>query len=162
MAIGQTRIAAALLAASAAAALAPAAHAAPPTVAGKLCQLEIAGNDVMQYDRNEIRVAGDCAQVELTLTHTGKLPATAMGHNWVLTHDADAADVARDGLAASTNNGYVKPGDTRVIVHTVVVGGGQSTTIRFPVSLLRKGDGYTYECTFPGHNTLMHGKLMFG
>lgn len=127
----------------------------------KVCQLEIAGNDLMQYDKKELTVAGDCAEVELTLRHTGKLPGSAMGHNWVLIKDADAAGVATDGLAAGTKNDYVKPNDVRVIAHTAVVGGGQSVTIKFPTALLKKGEGYTYECTFPGHNTLMHGKLVF-
>jgi azurin len=159
-AIGGMMIAAVLLAVSAAGV---AADKAPPAAAGgKVCQLEIAGNDLMQYDKTELKVAGDCAQVELTLKHTGKLPAATMGHNWVLTKDADAAGVANDGLAAGINNNHVKPGDTRVIAHTAVVGGGQSVTIKFPMSLLKKGEGYTYECTFPGHNALMHGKLIFG
>lgn len=34
---------------------------------------------MMQYDKKELTVAGDCAEVELTLKHTGKLPAAAMG-----------------------------------------------------------------------------------
>ena len=153
-------IIAALLAISAAGAGAD--KAAPGAVGGTVCQLEIAGNDVMQYDKKELKVAGDCAYVELTLKHTGKLPQATMGHNWVLTKDSDATGVAKDGLAAGIINNYVKPGDTRVVAHTAVVGGGQSVTIKFSTSLLRKGEGYTYECTFPGHSTLMHGKLVFG
>lgn len=131
-------------------------------VANKVCHLDIAGNDLMQYDKKALTVAADCAEVEITLTHTGKLPATATGHNWVLIKEADAAEVARDGIAAGINNNYVKPGDSRVIAHTAVAGGGQSVTIKFPTSLLKKGVGYTYECTFPGHDALMHGKLTFG
>ena len=53
--------------------------------ADKLCKVEIAGTDAMQFDKKEIAVAGDCTEVEVTLKHTGKLPAQAMGHNWVLT-----------------------------------------------------------------------------
>jgi azurin len=45
-----------------------------------------------------------------------------MGHNWVLAKDADAAGIVNDGLAASINNNYVKPGDARVIAHIVIVG----------------------------------------
>ncbi len=116
----------------------------------------------MQYDSNELKVTGDCAEIELTLKHTGMLPATTMGHNWVLTKDTDAAGVAHDGIAAGISNGYIKTGDTRVIAHTGVVGGGQSVTIIFPTSPLKKGESYTYVCTFPGHNALMHGKLTFG
>jgi azurin len=140
----------------------PASAGATVAAGAKVCKLEIAGNDLMQYDKKELRVAGDCAQVELTLKHTGKLPAAAMGHNWVLVRDADAMGVANDGLAAGIKNNHVKPGDKRVIASTPVVGGGQSATIRFPTTLLKKGEGYTFECTFPGHNALMKGKLIFG
>jgi azurin len=150
------------VAATKAAAANAAAVATPATGGAKVCKLDIAGNDLMQYDKKELRVAADCAQVELTLRHTGKLPATAMGHNWVLVRDADAMGVANDGLAAGIKNNHVKPGDKRVIAATQVVGGGQTTTIRFPTSLLKKGEGYTYECTFPGHNAIMKGKLIFG
>ena len=59
--------------------------------ADKVCKLEIAGTDAMQFDKKELAVAGDCTQVELTLKHSGKLPAQAMGHNWVLTKTSDVA-----------------------------------------------------------------------
>lgn len=156
--LGGAMVVAAFLGVSAAAAV----REAPVTTGGTLCRLEIAGNDAMQYDRKELKIAGECAQVELTLRHTGKLPSATMGHNWVLTKDSDAAGVAKDGLIAGIKSDYVKPGDTRVIAHTAVVGGGQSVTIKFSTSLLRKGEGYTFECTFPGHSALMHGKLVFG
>ena len=49
--------------------------------ADKVCKLEISGNDAMQYDKKELDVAADCTLVSnVTLTHTGKLPAAAMGH----------------------------------------------------------------------------------
>ncbi len=53
----------------------------------KVCKVEISGNDAMQFDKKELSVAADCAQVEVTLKHSGKLPAQAMGHNWVLVED---------------------------------------------------------------------------
>ena len=31
-----------------------------------------------------------------------------------------------------------------------------------PSSGLKKGEDYSYECTFPGHNALMKGKFTFG
>jgi azurin len=102
--------------------------------ADKVCKLEISGNDQMQYDKKELVVAPDCTQVELTLKHTGKLPAQAMGHNWVLTKTADAKAVAADGMTAGLPNDYLKKGDTRVIAHTKVVGGGQTTSVTFPTS----------------------------
>ena len=56
--------------------------------------MEISGTDQMQFDKKEIAVAADCTEVEVTLKHTGKLPAQAMGHNWVLAKTSDLAGVA--------------------------------------------------------------------
>jgi len=130
--------------------------------ADKVCKLEISGSDQMQYDKKELAVAADCTQVELTLHHSGKLPAQAMGHNWVLTKTADMAGVATDGATASVANDHIKPGDARVIAHTKIVGGGQSTSITFPTSALKKGEAYSYFCSFPGHYAIMKGTFKFG
>jgi azurin len=130
--------------------------------ADKVCKLEITGNDMMQYDKKELSAAADCTQIEVTLKHVGKLPASAMGHNWVLTKSADAAAVASAGLTAGLKNNHVPPDDKRVIAHTKVVGGGESATVTFPASALKKGESYSYECTFPGHSSIMKGTFKFG
>jgi azurin len=129
--------------------------------ADKVCKLEIAGTDQMSFDKKELVVAPDCTSVELTLKHTGKLPAQAMGHNWVLTKTADVAGVANDGMGAGLPKQYLKDGDARVIAHTKVIGGGQSDTIKFPISKLTKGGAYTFFCSFPGHSSMMKGTLKF-
>jgi len=136
--------------------------AAPASAADKVCKLEITGNDLMQYDKKEMKVAKDCGTVEVTLKHIGKLPAASMGHNWTLTKAADAAAVANDGLSAGLAANYLKAGDARVIAHTKVVGGGQSDTVSFPMSKLKAGEQYSYICTFPGHSALMKGTLIIG
>ncbi|HET9862748.1 MAG TPA: azurin [Steroidobacteraceae bacterium] len=130
--------------------------------ADKVCKLEITGTDAMQFDKKELSVAADCTQVELTLHHSGKLPAQAMGHNWVLTKSSDMAGVVSDGAAASFANDHIKPGDARVIAHTKIVGGGQSTSVTFPTSKLTKGGAYMFFCSFPGHSSLMKGTFKFG
>lgn len=129
---------------------------------GKTCSVEIEGNDQMQFNKNEISIAADCTEVELTLKHVGKLPVTAMGHNWVLTKTADFQPVATAGTSAGPANNYVPKDDARVIASTKLVGGGESTTITFPTSKLTKGGDYTFFCSFPGHWSLMKGKLTFG
>jgi azurin len=129
--------------------------------ADKVCKLEIAGTDQMQFDKKELVVAPDCTEVELTLKHTGKLPAQAMGHNWVLTKTADVSGTATDGLSAGLPNDYLKKGDVRVLANTKVIGGGQTTTVKFPTSKLKKGESYTYFCSFPGHSSIMKGVLKF-
>jgi azurin len=126
------------------------------------CQLEISGNDQMQYDKQLLSVPASCQQVTLTLHHAGKLPREAMGHNWVLVNAADFNAVVSAGMAAGLANDYVAPGDKRALAHTKVVGGGQTTSITFPSSILKPGGDYRYLCTFPGHNALMRGTFKFG
>jgi azurin len=133
---------------------------APAQAADKVCKLAITGNDAIQYDKKQLTITSDCTQVELTLTHIGKLPAQSMGHDWVLVKAEDLAAVANDGLTAGIANNYVKQGDARVIAHTKVVGGGESATVTFATSALKKGQAYKYLCTFPGHNALMNGDFI--
>jgi azurin len=128
----------------------------------KTCAVTIEGNDQMQFSKNAIPIAADCTEVELTLKHTGKLPVTAMGHNWVLTKTADFQPVANAGPAAGAANNYLPKGDARVLAATKLVGGGESTTVKFATSKLTKGGDYTFFCSFPGHWSLMKGKLTFG
>jgi azurin len=132
----------------------------PAQAASKVCKVAISANDAIQYDKKQLTVASDCTEVELTLTHTGKLPAQSMGHDWVLVKAEDLSAVASDGLTAGIGNGYVKKDDPRVIAHTKIVGGGESTSVTFPTSALKKGQSYKYLCTFPGHNALMNGDFV--
>jgi azurin len=130
--------------------------------ADKVCKVDISGTDQMQYDKKEIAVAADCTEVEVTLKHSGKQPAQVMGHNWVLAKASDMAGIAGDGMGAGLANDYLKKADTRVIAHTKVVGGGLSDTVKFSTSLLKKGEAYSYFCTFPGHSTMMKGAFKIG
>jgi azurin len=129
--------------------------------ADKLCKVDIAGNDQMQFDKKEIVVAADCTEVEVTLKHTGKLPAQAMGHNWVLTKTSDLTAAATDGMGAGLASDHIKKGDTRVIAHTKIIGGGQTTSVKFKTALLKKGEAYSFFCSFPGHYSIMKGAFKF-
>ncbi len=131
----------------------------PAQAADQTCKLEITGNDLMQFDKKELKVAAGCTEVELTLKHVGKLPAQAMGHNWVLSTSADMSGIVSSGMKAGPDRSYVDATDKRVIAHTKVVGGGESTSVKFPVSALKKGEAYAFVCTFPGHSALMKGTL---
>ncbi len=135
---------------------------APAHAADKVCKLEITGNDQMQYDKKEMKVAKDCTSIQVTLKHIGTLPAASMGHNWTLVKTADVVGVGNDGLTAGLAADYIKPGDARVIAHTKVVGGGQSASVTVPMSKLKAGESYSYLCTFPGHSALMKGTLTIG
>jgi azurin len=131
-------------------------------LAAKTCTLNVAANDAMQYDVKELKVAADCTEVEVVLKHTGKMDARTMGHNWVLTRTADFQGLTNAAVAAGFEAGYVPKNDKRVIAATPLIGGGQSTSVKFPTSKLTKGGDYTFFCSFPGHYALMKGKLIFG
>ena len=126
------------------------------------CQLEISGNDHMQYDKQTLTVPASCKEVTVTLHHVGKLPREAMGHNWVLVNGPDVDAVANAGMGAGLANDYVASADKRVLAHTKVIGGGQTSSVTFETSSLKAGGDYRYLCTFPGHHALMHGAFKFG
>lgn len=114
----------------------------------------INSNDQMRFDKSEIRVkAGE--KIKLTLNHTGKLPKTAMGHNFVLLEKGvDMADFAMKAMNAKDREYIPAKG---VIAHTKLIGGGESTTIEFTAPA--KGT-YEFLCSFPGHYAMMKGKFI--
>ncbi|MGI0106230.1 azurin [Salinimicrobium sp. WS361] len=119
-------------------------------------QVNLTGNDLMQYNLNEIKVkAGD--KVKLTLTHVGELPENAMGHNFVLLKQGtDVVDFAQKA-ATATGNEYIPEGTDAVIAKTEMIGGGEETTIEFTVS---EAGTYDFICSFPGHYVQMRGKFI--
>ena len=133
---------------------------APAMAAG--CEAVVESNDAMQFNVKTLSVPAACKTFSVTLKHVGKLPKTAMGHNLVLTVPGDVAAVATDGIAAGVANDYVKPQDTRVIAHSKLIGGGESTQVDIPVAKLKAGTDYSYFCSFPGHNSIMKGTLKLG
>ncbi|MGA0587624.1 azurin [Dyella sp. KRB-257] len=135
---------------------------AAPAWAATQCSTTIEANDAMQFNKSSIEVPKTCKQFTVTLKHTGKLPKAAMGHNWVLTTAADEAGVLGDGSAAGLGNNYLKPGDSRVIAHTKVIGGSESDSTTIKVAALKPGGAYAFFCSFPGHAALMKGTLSVG
>jgi azurin len=125
-----------------------------------VCPLSVNATDMMRFEQQTLQVDPQCTEVEVTLHHTGKLPATAMGHDWVLTKTADVASVANAGMSAGLANNFQKPGDTRIIAATKVIGGGESTTVRFSTAQLESGASYSYFCSAPGHFSIMKGRLV--
>ena len=123
------------------------------------CATVIEGNDAMQYNVGSITIPASCTEFKITLNHPGKMPAAAMGHNVVITTMADMQAVAADGMGAGIGSDYVKPGDTRVIAHSKVIGGGESTSVSFPTSKLKAGGPYEFFCSFPGHSAMMKGTI---
>lgn len=124
------------------------------------CTVKLAGNDAMQYDLKTATVSASCPTITIELTHTGKMPVTAMGHNVVISQTVLYQAIANDGLKAGAAANYVPKNDARVIAATSLVGGGQSTKTTFPGSRLKAGGDYAFFCSFPGHAALMRGKLV--
>ncbi len=143
--------------AAAPATTAPAADSKAAVVAD--CATEIEGNDAMQFNVNSIIVPASCTDFKITLKHPGKMPAAAMGHNVVITRMEDMKKVAADGMGAGLAENYVKPGDDRVIAHTTVIGGGETTSVSFPVSKIQGNGPYEFFCSFPGHSAIMKGTI---
>ena len=126
-----------------------------------VCKLAISATDQMRFEQQTLQVDGQCTEVEVTLHNSGKLPANIMGHDWVLTKTADMASVANAGMAAGLANNYQKPGDKRIVAATPIIGGGESTKIRFSTAQLEAGASYTYFCSAPGHFSIMKGRFVY-
>ena len=128
---------------------------------GRNCAVTIEATDMMSFNLKTIRVPGDCVQLRVVLKHVGRMRAQAMGHNWVLTETRHHREVGLAGGRMTLADAYVPRNDARVIAHTAVIGGGQTTEVVFPTSRLRKGGDYTFFCSFPGHWNMMKGRLAF-
>ncbi len=126
------------------------------------CKIAIDSNDMMQFSAHELAVPTSCTDVEVTLRHAGQLPAKVMGHDWVLAKDSDQSAIVNAGLAAGLSHGFVPENDKRIIAATKVVGGGESTTVKFSTAALVQGARYVFFCTAPGHSSVMHGRFLFG
>ena len=129
-----------------------------PAAMAATCSVDIEGNDMMKYNVANIDVSKSCTDFTINLKHVGKLPKAAMGHNVVVAATSDIKGIDADGIKAGVANDYVKPGDERVIAHSKMVGGGESTSVTFPVSKL-DGGPYSFFCSFPGHWALMKGTI---
>lgn len=123
------------------------------------CATLVEGNDAMQFNVSSIVVPASCKDFKIVLKHTGMMPVAAMGHDVVITKESDMKAVDTDGMAAGAAAGYVKADDARVIAHTSLIGGGQTTSVSFPVSKIQGAGPYKFFCSFPGHAAIMHGSI---
>lgn len=123
------------------------------------CEVTVDSTDQMTFDQKEIHVSKSCKSFSVTLMHSGGLPVQVMGHNWVLSKAADVRAVAGDGMSAGVEEGYLTPGDTRVIAHTRLIGAGDKDTVTFDASTLDPATEYSFFCSFPGHTAMMQGAI---
>ena len=117
----------------------------------------IEATDDMKYNLKTIEVnAGD--QVILTLINKGKMPKESMGHNWTLLQQG--VDLEEYSLAAAKekeNEFQVTGRESDVIVHTKLLGPGESATITFAAPEVGT---YPFVCTFPAHYGMMKGEFI--
>lgn len=119
-------------------------------------EITLNSSDEMRYDKSEI-IVSEGQTVVLTLNHTGKLPVTSMGHNFVLLAEGTVvADFAVAAMSEKDNN-YIPADENGIIAHTKIIGGGESDTITFTAP--EKGT-YDFICSFPGHYAVMKGKFI--
>lgn len=124
------------------------------------CSATIESDDALRYTPNAIEIPVACKSFTVTLKHTGRLPKLAMGHNWVMAKLSDLDGISRTGMLAGADHQYVDPKDTRVLAHTGVVGGGETTSVTFDVARLVLGERYGFVCTFAGHSPVMRGTIV--
>lgn len=136
---------------------APAAAASTKPAVVENCATNIEANDAMQYNADSITVPASCTQFTINLKHAGTLAANVMGHNVVVSKEADMAGIAADGAADPAT--HVKAGDTRAIAHTKIIGGGESASVTFDVAKIKDGGPFKFFCSFPGHLALMQGSI---
>ena len=127
----------------------------------EVCKLTINATDQMRFEQQSLQVDGQCTEVEVTLHHSGQLPANVMGHDWVLTKTADVASVANAGMEAGLANNYQPTGDKRIVAATTIIGGGESASVRFSIAQLEPGTSYSYFCSAPGHYSIMKGHFVY-
>ncbi len=132
--------------------------AAPAAFAAAKCSVDLEGSDAMQFNKKEIVVSKSCKAFTINLKHTGKLAKNVMGHNVVIGKTADIKGIDADGMKAGLAADYIKAGDTRVVAHSKVVGGGDSTSVSFNPAKLST-DPNSFFCSFPGHSAMMKGTL---
>jgi len=124
------------------------------------CKVTVDSTDQMSLNTKEITIDKSCKQFTVELTHSGNLPKNVMGHNWVLTTEANMQPVATDGMAAGIDKDYLKAGDERIIAHTKIIGAGEKDSVTFDVSKLKADEKYSFFCSFPGHISMMKGAVV--
>jgi azurin len=119
-------------------------------------EISLTGNDQMQFNKNELRVkAGQT--VKLTFRHVGKMEENVMGHNFVLLKQGTEINEFGQEAAKAKENEYIPQDTDKIIAHTDMIGGGETTTIEFEAPA---AGTYDYICSFPGHYALMRGKFI--
>jgi azurin len=123
------------------------------------CSVEVDSTDQMTFSTKAIEIDKSCKEFTVNLKHSGNLPKNVMGHNLVISKEADMQPIATDGLAVGIDKQYLKEGDARVIAHTKIIGAGETDSLKIDVSKLDPAEKYGFFCSFPGHISMMKGAI---
>ncbi len=106
-------------------------------------------DDQLKYSTNSMSApAGSTVLVKYT---NG---SSVFQHNWVLVEADTKDEVARDG-GNYPDNGYIPPGDDRVLAAiNPLVEAGEVGQVQFEAPAVGR---YEFVCTFPGHNATKFG-----
>lgn len=123
------------------------------------CDVTVEATDAMTFNTKEISVPKSCKSFTINLKHTGTMSKNIMGHNLVVSKQADEQGVLQDGSKAGVAKSFVKPQDPRMVAATNVIGGGESASASFNPAQLEPAGNYVFFCSFPGHAAVMKGTL---
>lgn len=130
---------------------------AAPAPKGKAVSFDLQVGDGISYSIKKMEVSAG-STVTVNIKHTGSLPSTAMGHNFVLLKNSiKMSDFGNQAMAAAKTQYIPEKLKNHVIAHTKLVGGGESDSVTFPAP---PPGTYTYLCSFPGHYSAMNGKFV--
>ena len=124
------------------------------------CSVTVDSTDQMSFNTKEITVDKSCKEFTVKLTHSGNLPKNVMGHNLVISKTADMQAIATEGMTQGLDKDYIKADNATIIAHTKMIGAGEKDTIKLDTSKLEAGGDYSFFCTFPGHISMMKGKVV--
>lgn len=123
------------------------------------CSVDVDSTDQMTFSTKAIEIDKSCKEFTVNLKHSGSLPKNVMGHNLVVSKEADMQPIATDGLSAGIDKQYLKEGDARIIAHTKIIGAGETDSLKIDVSKLDPAEKYGFFCSFPGHISMMKGAI---
>jgi azurin len=123
------------------------------------CSVDVDSTDQMTFSTKAIEIDKSCKEFTVNLKHSGSLPKNVMGHNLVISKEADMQPIATDGMAGGIDKQYLKEGDARIIAHTKIIGAGETDSLKIDVSKLDPAEKYGFFCSFPGHISMMKGTV---
>ena len=125
------------------------------------CSVTVESTDQMSYTTKEFTVDKSCKEFTVKLTHSGSLPKNVMGHNLVISKTADMQAIATEGMSKGLDNDYLNAANAAIIAHTKMIGAPEKETeVKFDTSKLEAGGDYSFFCSFPGHISMMKGKVI--